>query len=121
VEDEPAVRNVACQTLRARGYVVLEAPDAAAALRAAAEQGGRLDLLLTDVVMPGRSGRALAEQLVAERPGLRVLYMSGYTDGAIGEHGVLAPELSYLQKPFGPDELARKVRSVLDGPVPPSR
>jgi len=121
VEDEPAVRNVACQALRARGYVVLEAPDAAAALLAAAAQGSHLDLLLTDVVMPGLSGRVLAEQLVAERPGLRVLFMSGYTDGAIGEHGVLAPGLEYLQKPFGPDELARKVRLVLDGPVPPSR
>jgi PAS domain S-box-containing protein len=119
VEDEPAVRSVACQALRAHGYVVLAAPDAAAALQGAVPPGIRLDLLLTDVVMPGMSGRALAERLVAERPGLRVLYMSGYTDDAIGEHGVLDPGLEYLQKPFSPDDLARKVRAVLDAPAPP--
>jgi CheY-like chemotaxis protein len=120
VEDEPAVRSVACLALRTHGYVVLEAPDAAAALRLAAGIGGGrgIDLLLTDVVMPGLSGRALAERMVAERPGLRVLYMSGYTAGAIGEDWVLNPELEYVQKPFGPEDLARKVRAVLDAPPP---
>ena len=117
VEDEPAVRNIARESLRVRGYTVLEAPDGdAALLLAAGGEGGRaIDLLLTDVVMPGLSGRALAERLVAQRPGLRVLYMSGYTDDAIGLHGVLEPGLHYLQKPFAPDVLARKVRDVLDG------
>jgi CheY-like chemotaxis protein len=117
VEDEPAVRSIARESLRVRGYTVLEASDGAAALRLAAGIGGGrgIDLLLTDVVMPGLSGRALAERMVAERPGLRVLYMSGYTDDAIGLHGVLEPGLHYLQKPFAPDALARKVREVLDG------
>jgi two-component system cell cycle sensor histidine kinase/response regulator CckA len=117
VEDEPAVRSIARESLRVRGYTVLEAPDGAAALQLAAGSEGAItiDLLLTDVVMPGLSGRALAERMVAERPGLRVLYMSGYTDDAIGLHGVLEPGLHYLQKPFAPDVLARKVRDVLDG------
>ncbi|MGD0485315.1 MAG: ATP-binding protein [Gemmatimonadales bacterium] len=117
VEDEPAVRSIARESLRVRGYTVLEAPDGDAALQlAAGSEGARaIDLLLTDVVMPGLSGRVLAERLVAQRPGLRVLYMSGYTDDAIGLDGVLEPGLHYLQKPFAPDVLARKVREVLDG------
>jgi CheY-like chemotaxis protein len=117
VEDEPAVRAIARDSLRARGYRVLEAADGASALLAAAQTERRIDLLLTDVVMPGMSGRTLAERLVAERPGLRVLYMSGYTDDMIGQHGVLEPGLHYLQKPFAPDVLARKVREVLESPA----
>jgi len=66
--------------------------------------------------MPGLSGPALADRLRAERPGIRVLYMSGYTDDALGPHGVLEPGLNYLQKPFAPDVLAQKVRQVLDLP-----
>jgi PAS domain S-box-containing protein len=116
VEDEAAVRTVARESLRIYGYRVLEAPDGEVALRVAADAGAGIDLLLTDVIMPGLSGPALADRLRAERPGIRVLYMSGYTDDALGPHGVLEPGLNYLQKPFTPDVLAQKVRQVLDLP-----
>jgi hypothetical protein len=114
VEDEAAVRAVTRQLLQRNGYTVLEAPQGAAAL--ALLEGGpvRLDLLLTDVVMPGMSGRELADQLTSRCPGLRVVYMSGYTDDAIVRHGMLEPGLEYLQKPFRPDGLLMKVREVLD-------
>jgi DNA-binding NtrC family response regulator len=114
VEDEDAVRAVARESLRRRGYQVLEARNAEAALAAAASFDGHIGLLLTDVVMPGLSGRALADRLATQRPATRVLYMSGYTDDAIVQHGVLEPGLSFLQKPFTPDVLAQKVREVLD-------
>lgn len=114
VEDEDAVRAVARESLRRRGYKVLEANNAEAALAAAAGFEGHIALLLTDVVMPGLSGRALADRLATQRPATRVLYMSGYTDDAIVQHGVLEPGLSFLQKPFTPDVLAQRVREVLD-------
>jgi CheY-like chemotaxis protein len=117
VEDEDAVRAVAREALRRRGYSVLEAPDTEAALQLAGGFGGRIALLLTDVVMPGLSGRDLADRLVRSRPDTKVLYMSGYTDAAIVERGVLEPGLNYLQKPFTPDILAQKVREVLDRPA----
>jgi two-component system cell cycle sensor histidine kinase/response regulator CckA len=114
VEDEDAVRAVARESLRRHGYRVLEARDAESALAIAAGFEGHIGLLLTDVVMPGLSGRALADRLAPKRPGTRVLFMSGYTDDAIVQHGVLEPGLSFLQKPFTPDVLAQKVREVLD-------
>jgi CheY-like chemotaxis protein len=114
VEDVPAVRVVARQMLERQGYTVLEAPDAETALRIAAKHEGAINLLLTDVVMPDVSGRELADQLGRLRPQIKVLYMSGYTDDAIVRHGVLQEGIAYLQKPFTPDSLARKVRSVLD-------
>jgi two-component system cell cycle sensor histidine kinase/response regulator CckA len=110
VEDEAAVRAVTRQLLERNGYTVVEAPDGQAALGLEMK---KLDLLLTDVVMPGMSGRELADQLVARRPGIRVLYMSGYTDDAVVRHGMLEPGLSYLEKPFRPDMLLRKVREAL--------
>ena len=113
-EDEPAVRTIAQQALERQGYTVLAAPSGADALALAAQHGATIDLLLTDVVMPGMSGRDLADRLTAQRPGIRVLYMSGYTDNAIVRHGMLEPGLAYLQKPFRPDALVRKVRDVLD-------
>jgi CheY-like chemotaxis protein len=116
VEDTAGVRAAAGTVLKRRGYTVLEAPDGAAALRRAAEHRGPIALLLTDVVMPGMSGRDLARQLGAVRPDLRVLFMSGYTDDAIVRHGVLEPGVMYLQKPFTPDSLGRKVREALDSP-----
>src|SRR5437773_1774151 len=113
-EDEPAVRTIAQQALERQGYTVLAAPSGADALALAAQHGATIHLLLTDVVMPGMSGRDLADRLTAQRPGIRVLYISGYTDNAIVRHGMLEPGLAYLQKPFRPDALVRKVRDVLD-------
>src|SRR5436853_788157 len=113
-EDEPAVRAIARQALERQGYTVLAAPSGADALALAAQHGATIHLLLTDVVMPGMSGRDLADRLTAQRPGIRVLYISGYTDNAIVRHGMLEPGLAYLQKPFRPDALVRKVREVLD-------
>ena len=114
-EDETAVRAVARHTLQRHGYTVLEAPSAEAALDLAQRHSGPIHLLLTDVVMPGMSGRALALRLSELRPELRVIYMSGYPEEAITRHGVLERGFTYVQKPFTPEGLARKVREVLDG------
>ena len=114
VEDEPAVLALSQRALEAQGYVVLAASDATTALRLVERHGGTIHLLLTDVVMPGMSGRDLADQLAARRPGTRVLYMSGYPGDAVVQHGELQPGAAFLQKPFSPDGLARKVRDVLD-------
>jgi CheY-like chemotaxis protein len=113
-EDEAPVRAVARQTLERYGYRVLEAPSAEAALDVADRYSGPIHLLLTDVIMPGLSGRDLAVRLAVVRPDVRVIYMSGYTDDAITRHGVLEPGFVFVQKPFTPDALARTVREVLD-------
>jgi PAS domain S-box-containing protein len=118
VEDAAAVRAVARQALARQGYTVLEAPNGTEALQIAASHAGPIHLLLTDVVMPGLSGRQLSDQLVRLRPDTRVLYTSGYTDDAVVRHGVLESGIAYLQKPFTADGLARKVREVLDRPIP---
>jgi PAS domain S-box-containing protein len=115
VEDEPRLRELARDILRRSGYAVVTAggeDQAVAEVRAA---GGRVDLLLTDVVMPGASGRQVAERVRAEAPGARVLYMSGHTDAAVLRHGLEQGAVHFLQKPFTPAALARKVREVLDG------
>ena len=114
VEDEPMVRELSRRALQGRGYTVLTAEDGEAALVAAGAHRGPLDLLLTDVVMPRMGGREVAERLRQRLPGLRVLYMSGYTDDAVVRHGVIEESAPFLQKPFTPDELAGKVREVLD-------
>ena len=114
VEDEPAVLTLSRRALESQGYVVLAASDADAALRVVERHGGMIHLLLTDVVMPGLSGRELADRLSAQRPGIRVLYMSGYPGDAVVQHGTLPLGSAFLQKPFSPDGLARKVRDVLD-------
>jgi two-component system cell cycle sensor histidine kinase/response regulator CckA len=114
VEDAAAVRAVARQALTRQGYTVLEAADGTAALQIAASHRGPIHLLLTDVVMPGLSGRQLSDQLALLRPDTKVLYTSGYTDDAVVRHGVLESGIAYLQKPFSVDGLARKVREVLD-------
>jgi two-component system cell cycle sensor histidine kinase/response regulator CckA len=116
-EDEDSVRAVAKESLERRGYRVLAAADGPAALRVAREFSGAIDLLLTDVVMPGMNGRELAELLLQERPGTRVLFASGYTDDAVLLHGVRTDELSFMQKPFTPLTLAQRVREVLDSPI----
>jgi signal transduction histidine kinase len=113
VEDNDLVRGLARSVLTRNGYNVIEASDADEALQAAA-QAGRIDLLLTDVVMPGISGRMLAQKLAERYADVRVLYMSGYPDSGVGSHGVLSPEVAFLQKPFTPAILARAVRDVLD-------
>jgi two-component system cell cycle sensor histidine kinase/response regulator CckA len=116
VEDAPAVRAVARHVLERQGYTILEASNGDAALRAAAAHHGPIHLLLTDVVMPGLSGRQVAERLAQTRSETRVLYASGYTDDSIVRHGILEEGIAYLQKPFTPETLARKVRDVLDAP-----
>jgi DNA-binding NtrC family response regulator len=93
---------------------VLEAENAAQALAVAAAHIGPIHLLVSDVVMPGGSGRDLARRLAESRPATKVLYISGYTDDAIVHHGMLEPGLAFLQKPFTPDALARRVRDALD-------
>ncbi len=114
VEDEPAVRALTCAVLRRHGYRVFAAPGPDQAIRTAERVDGAIDLLLTDVVMPGASGLQLARQLTLQRPGLKVLFMSGYTDNAIVHHGVLDQDVALLEKPFTADLLARAVRSTLD-------
>lgn len=115
-EDETSVRAVATAALERVGYTVLAAPDGQAALDLARSFEGTIDLLLTDVVMPGMHGRELADALLTERPGTRVLYASGYTDDAILLRGIRVDEVAFIQKPFTPQQLVRRVREVLDVP-----
>jgi PAS domain S-box-containing protein len=117
VEDEPDLRELALEILEMHGYRVLVAGEAEEACRLSEGHAGRIDLLLTDVVMPGKSGRELATLLAEQRPELRVIYMSGYTADAIVSQGVLEPEIMFLQKPYTPAALALKVREVLDTPA----
>jgi CheY-like chemotaxis protein len=114
VEDEEAVRDLARDVFTARGYTVLEARQGSEALRICERHAGPIHLMLTDVVMPEMSGRELADRLAVLRPGMKVLYMSGYTDNAVVHHGILDPGTIFLQKPFSPAVLAKKVREVLD-------
>jgi two-component system, cell cycle sensor histidine kinase and response regulator CckA len=115
VEDEPAVRDLAARVLRSQGYTVLEAGDGIEALRFVAQQpDARIDLLVTDVVMPRMGGGVLAEQLIAMRPGIKVLFTSGYTEDAMLHDGQLATGTHFLHKPFSPAALAQKVRGILD-------
>ncbi|HXQ28876.1 MAG TPA: PAS domain S-box protein [Gemmatimonadales bacterium] len=115
-EDNPLVRETTRKTLVRNGYRVIEAPNGAAALEAAAGYAGPLGLLITDVVMPEMSGRTLAARLREARPGVRVLYMSGYTDDAVLRREIVESGAPYLQKPFSVEVLLRKVRDVLDRP-----
>jgi PAS domain S-box-containing protein len=114
VEDEEILRMLMTEVLEANGYSVFKATDSETAILFCEGHQGPIHLLLTDVVMPGIGGRALAEQLVAIRPDMRVLYMSGYTSDSIVHNGVLDEEMSFLQKPFTPASLAQKVREVLE-------
>jgi PAS domain S-box-containing protein len=113
-EDEDSVRMVATAALERRGYRVLAAADGESAIAISRAYPGRIDLLVTDVVMPGMNGRQLAEQLERARPGIHVLFVSGYTDDAVLLKGVSLDERTFLQKPFTSLALARRVRAVLD-------
>jgi two-component system cell cycle sensor histidine kinase/response regulator CckA len=115
VEDEAIVRQLVAEILESNGYAVLQAADGPSALELLRRHSDPIELLVTDVVMPGMSGPEVAKAVTSMRPGTHVLYISGYTDQAIGHHGVLEPGIAFLQKPFSAGELARKVRDVLDG------
>jgi PAS domain S-box-containing protein len=114
VEDETVVRQLVAEILESSGYTVMQAGDGPSALELLRRHSGTLDLLLTDVVMPGMSGPEVAQAVTSMRPGTQVLYTSGYTDSAIGHHGVLEPGIAFLQKPFSANDLTRKVRVLLD-------
>ena len=117
VEDEEAVRRLAQRALSGNGYTVLAADNGDEALKVLASHGRPVDLLITDVVMPGMSGRELARKVADMNLSRRTLFISGYTDDAIVQHGVLEPGLALLNKPFSPASLLRKLRDVLDGPA----
>ena len=114
VEDDKSVRNLTRKALKEYGYSVIEAQNGEDALKVSEAHEGPIHLMITDVVMPGMNGRELAERLQPHRPKTRVLYMSGYADHAIVHHGVLEPGVSFIPKPFTPESLVNKARSVLD-------
>jgi CheY-like chemotaxis protein len=113
VEDQAEVRGYAAAALGAYGYQVIQAENAEDALLQCGREGAHIDLILTDVVMPSVSGRELADRLKERWPGIKVLFMSGYTDDTMVHHGVLQEDAEFIQKPFSPDQLAIKVRRVL--------
>jgi len=113
VEDEKGVRELAREYLEMSGYTVIEGENGHMALELAAMHAGQIHLLMTDVVMPGISGRELAERVSHIRPGIKILYMSGYTDQAVVHHGILETDAVLLQKPFTAATLASKLREIL--------
>ena len=114
VEDDDSLRKLAHKALQQHGYRVLTAENGEDALRVGEAHDGSIDLLLTDVIMPKMSGKDVVKRLQPLYPHMKVIYMSGYTDNAIFHHGVLEPELNFFEKPFTPEELARKVREILN-------
>jgi len=118
VEDQAEVRRYAAAVLKEYGYRVIPVENPAEAPRLC--EGEHVDLVLTDVVMPQLSGRELADRLKLLRPTVRIVFMSGYTDSVIERHGILEEGVEFIQKPFSPEDLARKVRAVLDRPCPPA-
>ncbi len=115
VEDNDVLRDLTTRALRSGGYTVLHAAGGEEALDLAGRHAGSIDLLVSDVVLPGMSGRALADGLARERPGLKVLFVSGYPDDVLGGYGLRSAELNLLLKPFTPSRLRTKVREVIDG------
>jgi PAS domain S-box-containing protein len=118
VEDDENLCVLSRRILEARGYTVLEARNGREALVLCERHEGRIDLVATDVVMPEMNGRMLVERLAAQRPAVRVLFMSGYTDDDMLRRGIVDPRMAFLQKPFTPEVLATKVREVLNSPAP---
>ena len=116
VEDEDMIREMLCESLKEFGYTVLEASDAAEATRRCDEHSGPIDLLMTDVVLPGMGGRELAQKLTALHPEMKILFMSGYTDDAVVRHGILTAGVMFLQKPFTLVGMGHKVREALLAP-----
>lgn len=116
VEDEEIVRELVCAVLTDQGYEVLCASDGRDGLQIAREHSRPIDLLVSDVIMPRMNGPDVARELRSAQPGVRVLFVSGYSDADIVEDGVLSPEVQLLQKPFTPDALSRRVRAILDEP-----
>jgi two-component system cell cycle sensor histidine kinase/response regulator CckA len=114
VEDDESVRKLTVRILQNQGYQVIEATDGFDAVRIARESSEEIHLLLTDVVMPTISGKVLASQIQALRPGVKILFVSGYTDNAIVHHGILDADVSFLQKPFTKNDLTGKIREVID-------
>jgi CheY-like chemotaxis protein len=117
VEDESAVRSFTRMVLQRSGYQVIEASNGEEVLSLSREHPGEIQLLVTDMVMPGMGGRQVAEALEQQRPGVRVLYLSGYIENAVSQRGALGSALPFLQKPFTMEALLRKVRQVLDQPA----
>ncbi|MGH7313767.1 MAG: response regulator [Candidatus Rokuibacteriota bacterium] len=113
VEDERPVRELVGDVLRLQGYRVLTAEDGPAALRAADSHSGHIDLVVVDIVIPGMHVKELVDRLTTARPGLKILYISGFAGDLVGQHGLVRLETNFLQKPFTVDGLARKVREVL--------
>jgi CheY-like chemotaxis protein len=120
VEDEPLVRELAREILEGEGYLVLDAGSGSEALHIGREHGHRIDLIVTDIIMPGMNGREVFERLSEGRSDLKVLYMSGYTQSAIVHRGVLEPGTPFLQKPFTIPTLLERVREILDSAAAPS-
>jgi CheY-like chemotaxis protein len=116
VEDNTAVRAFARRVLEAQGYTILEAASGAAALTLAASRIGSLDMLVTDVVMPGMQGHQLADRLWADRPDMPVLYISGFTESSVMSDGISRREVAFLPKPFTAEALGRAVRDAIDRP-----
>jgi CheY-like chemotaxis protein len=115
VEDDDDVRDLVGRILINQGYSLLVANNGQTALQLAADPAAHIDLLLTDVIMPGTNGKALAEALTQARPGLKVLFMTGYAEEIISQYGLLDQHMALLQKPFSPVSLVGKVRAILDG------
>ena len=116
VEDEEQIRTLAVRGLERAGFTVVAAADAETAVQLANRHAGTIHLLVADMFLPGMSGRELVAQLAIHRPAIKVLYISGTVDEAIGRHRVLAPGTEFLQKPFSLDQLVRMARKVLDTP-----